>query len=162
MDNFETYNRVGNLEAPWIKSVMSAFHIILISAALVFLLSAYLNIWLWQTALLATTAAAIIATSLKLYDLKRARRCRQCHDELGHIDRELLLGAEYLAMKGIKQGNSFYTRCRWGNQPFVSRWAKISHRARACHHCRLSEIGHYQYFEPIDAAQLSQLKQQHS
>lgn len=162
MDNFDTYNRVDNLQATWVHSCFSALHILLISAALVFFTLAYLDLWSWQESLLATSIAAAISLSLKFYDLKRPRRCRQCRGEIGHIHRELRLSDKYLAMNGIKQGDSFYTQCRWGSRPFVSRWAKISHRSRACHHCRLSEIGHYQYFEPVTAEQLRQLKAQHS
>lgn len=160
MDTFKTYNRVSNLEAPWVQSCFSAFNIALLSATLVFLVLAYIDIWPWKTALLATIITAIITASLKLLDIKRSRHCQQCHSEIGHIDRELLLSPQYLAMDGIKQGNSFYTQCRWGNRPFITRWAKISHRARACHHCRLSETGYYQYFESVSAEQLRQLKSQ--
>ena len=160
MDNFETYNRVNNLESPWVHSCFSALHLILISAILVFLLLAYLDVWPWQTSVLATTTAAVMSLILKFYDIKRSRRCHQCRSKIGYVDRELLLGDKYLAMRGSKHGDCFYTQCRWGNRPFITRWAKISHRARACHHCRLSEVGHYQYFEPFSAEQLTQLQNQ--
>lgn len=160
MDNFKTYNRVSNLEAPWVQSCFSTFYIILLSATVVFLVLAYLEAWSWQASLIAATMAAIIAAGLKLLDIKRPRHCQQCSGEIGHINRKLLLSTEYLAMNGIKQGESFYTQCRWGNQPFITRWAKISHRARACHHCRLSEVGYFQYFEPVSTEQLRELKNQ--
>ena len=160
MDNVETYNRVGNLEAPWVRSCFSASYLILFSGAVVCLVLAYLKTLPLTTALIAAAASGVIAGLIKYYDVKRPRHCHHCRCEIGHITRELLLTSEYLGMNGIKQGDNFYTQCRWGNQPFITRWAKISHRARACHHCRLSEEGYFQHFEPVSAEQLRELKNQ--
>jgi hypothetical protein len=68
-----------------------------------------------------------------------------------------MLTPEYVAMRGIKKGNAFYAQCRWGDKPFTQRWAKISHQARACHHCRVSEHGYYRHYEPVSAGELANL-----
>jgi hypothetical protein len=92
-----------------------------------------------------------------IINAQRSKHCQYCQQPLGHVVRPLLLNQKYLSLRGQKQGDYFYTLCRWGNNPLQLRWAKISNRSLACHHCRLTEEKqdeHYQIAPPSELLEL--------
>ena len=91
-------------------------------------------------------------------DRHRVKHCQFCHTALSTINRPIHLDRQYLSMQGLKEGDYFYTKCRWGANRFVKRWTKISNRYNACHRCRLTEETAYKYYESITLQEQQRLE----
>ncbi len=149
MENLETYNRVRSLESPLYKSSVLIGNILFISIAI----GASVSFWLlntpWHYSLGITALAICASTALTVFNHRRAPSCQFCGNNLSFVVRPFLLNSKYLSMQGHKKGDYFYTRCSWGYKPLLKRWAKISHRSLACHHCRLTEEKQSEHYEPV-------------
>ncbi len=156
MDNLETYNRVPSLERPLPKTVLLSVYTLLIFIIIGGVINlAFLGI---EEPILdyLTIAAFIVYILIYSIDLKRSRYCQHCQSKLSTINRPFLLTPKFLAMRGQKQGDYFYTEARWGAAPF-KRWAKISQQSLACHHCRLSEEKQVEHYEVATEQEINQL-----
>jgi len=102
-----------------------------------------------------TASLGIVLLSV-FYLLRKNRRkiCQFCGNALVHVNRPLRLDNEFLSMKGVKEGNFFYTKCVWGPVPLRKHWAKISKRSLACHKCRLIEEQTSKYYEAVSPEEL--------
>lgn len=158
MNDLDTYNRVRLLESSLHKNLFSTSYILLVLTLLASLADLLLFPDPWPYDLQVSAAALLVFIALVMFDYRRSLRCQYCGDQLGYVTRPFLLTQKYLAMHGVKKGDYFYTRCRWGSRPLQQRWAKISHRSAACHHCRLSEEKHLEYFEEVSAEKQSELE----
>lgn len=101
----------------------------------------------WQYPLIASVIFLSAYTGLYLAEKRHIARCQYCHSRLDEVVRPFLLSSRYLALQGVKRGDYFFTYCRWGKLSFRKRWAKISRRSRACHHCRLTEERLTEHYE---------------
>jgi hypothetical protein len=157
MDNLETYNRVKSLSPPLINTLLLSAQVLLIIITLI----AIVSYWLVDIAplysLAATTSAAIFYFVLPRYARSYQHSCRFCGHPLHLVVRPFLLTQKYLAMQGQKQGDYFFTRCRWGYNLLQKRWVKISNQSLACHHCRLSENRQIEVYAPVSAGELKTL-----
>lgn len=159
MDSPETYNRVNKIARNGLHSLLSTASILLCLASIGLFSYHYLTsqISLELTLIVATPLALIaficwkLARSLKQY-------CKFCGGELAHINRDMILSSEYLAMQGKKVGDYYYAPCKWGKKHSPTGWAKISHRATACHHCRISREGYKPFYEITSEQELSDIK----
>ena len=158
MENLETYNRVKSLQSTRFNNGLLACNILLMFIALAGVISFWLmgKPWLYSAGTLA--AAVFIYLILSLLERHRPLSCQYCGHSLHVVIRPFLLTSKYLAMRGHKQGDYFYTRCSWGKTPWLKRWAKISNRSLACHHCRLTEEKQTEYYETVSAAELAILQ----
>lgn len=157
MQNLETYNRVNSLQAKLVRGLLSFFYTSLLVIALGSLISLIFLFNAWIYSISAGSGALILFILIYMRDNAREKTCQFCHNTLTYITRPFLLNQKYLAMQGSKIGDHFYTRCSWGNRPFHKRWAKISNRSLACHHCRLTEEKSSEYFQTVSAQELERL-----
>ena len=162
MDSPETYNRVKHIEASSSKALLK----ILNSLLFVIFTTSLIAIFLSLTPLIPSLITAVISALLFIVIWRslahRKKRCRFCKTPLHHIYRSMILSPEYLAMQGFKLGDFYYAPCSWGKKHSPTGWAKISHRAIACHHCRISREGYQASYEPLSEHELATAKSQNS
>jgi hypothetical protein len=157
MHNIETYNRVPSLDSPRLKRLATYSPALLLLALLACLGTTLINRSLNPYSVIFVSGALLCYLAIFLYDKRRTLRCQYCHSTLDYVVRPFLLNTKYLAMQGIKKGDYFYTFCRWGARPVTRRWAKISRRSLACHHCRLTEERMMEHFDTVTDAELHEI-----
>ena len=158
MQNIETYNRVPALDSTVHRHII-LYGYALSALAVIFSLFGLLVEWLpWLCALITGLSAVVSIIILRVVEFKRVKRCKQCRSALDSITRPFILNAKNLASHGTKIGDYFFSYCRWGNRPFTKRWAKISRRSLACHHCRLTETRAIDCYEHVSVAELNEIK----
>ncbi|MEE8060046.1 MAG: hypothetical protein V3T17_19770 [Pseudomonadales bacterium] len=154
MENLETYNRVQSLESPLFKNFLLCSYVLLIFIALAAGVSFFITENAWPYALITVFVTVLAYILLTIFDYMHTKSCQYCHQQLGHVVRPFLLTQKYLSMQGFKKGDYFYTQYCWGNNPFQKRWAKISNRSLACHHCRLTEEKQTEHYEAVSPDEL--------
>jgi hypothetical protein len=157
MHNIETYNRVRCLESPRLKRLATYRPALLLLALLACLASTLINQALDQFTVIFVAGAMLCSLAIFLFDKRRIPHCQHCNSPLDYVVRPFLLNSKYLAMHGTKKGDYFYTFCRWGTQPLTQRWAKISRRSLACHHCRLTEERMIEHFDTVSDSELQDI-----
>lgn len=155
--NLDTYNRVKVLQAPLFNRRIVIIALLLIAVAAVTCL--LIIDPAWQQSLITAIITLAMLGAIYRYCRRRGQLCLHCGNSLSYIVRPLLLTPRYLSMQGHKQGDSFYSRCRWGKNPFQQRWAKITNRSLACHHCRLTEEKQTAHHEAVSPEELARLQQ---
>jgi hypothetical protein len=159
MDSPETYNRVSNIEKNILRSLLSVFSTLLLSASIGSLIYTYLTTGIPPINDLAIYAGgAFIAIVTWYYAKTLTSYCHFCGGDLAHINRDMILSSEYLAMQGTKKGDYYYAPCQWGQKHAATGWAKISHRAAACHHCRISQEGYQPHYEAASQEELTEIQ----
>jgi len=155
--DLNTYNQVTALPSNRLRGMLAAIYIALLIAAV-----GCAAVFAIAGAASSYTLAAALAVPLLLLLLslnrRRVKRCQFCSNPLNYITRPMLLTQKHLATEGTKQGDYFYTRCYWGLIPLRKRWAKISNRALACHHCRLTEHHSSEHYQPPTATELAAIE----
>ena len=158
MTNLDTYNRVRSLERKRLFTLVNLCYTSLLLCVAGSVASiAVVNSWYVPAASLASVSI-LAFTSFYFWDRHRVKHCQFCHTALSTINRPIHLDRQYLSMQGLKEGDYFYTKCRWGANRFVKRWTKISNRYNACHRCRLTEETAYKYYESITLQEQQRLE----
>jgi hypothetical protein len=139
MPDLDTYNRVDSLRKSRTTVMAIAFGFIVLVSVLMSSQLMDQRYWL---------AAVIAATSLCLsivwrYFKNNPKTCKHCDTTLQTITRPMILSSIFLAMKGVKEGDYFFTLDEKGKTPFKNKWVKISHQSYVCHTCKVSEKNHH-------------------
>lgn len=158
MDSSDTYNRVKQIEASTCRVILKAINSLLFTLFATSLAAAFLAITPFIPSLVVAAIAALAFIGIWYIIANRDRNCRFCGNALHHINRSMILSAEYLSMQGVKKGDFYFAPCKWGKKHSPTGWAKISHRAIACHHCRISREGYHPFFEPVSEHELAEIK----
>jgi hypothetical protein len=120
---------------------------------LVVLLPVYLVI-----ALVFSVVSTLLAGMIGFFRRKRKLSCRFCGDELSMVRRPFLLKTDHLSKPGAVVDDYFYV-CRpvglWRKKCLM----KCHNQCRVCHTCRLYEGRYQEVSEPVDAAEVSALRQ---
>jgi hypothetical protein len=155
--NIETYNRVPSLASLLLKRSIAVVYSLLLLAILGSIASIPLNPSTVTYAVIIIIGST--ASFLILFKLNNSRtlRCRFCHGPLEYVIRPFFLNSKYLGMEGTKQGDYFFTLCRWGLQPWHKRWAKISRCSLACHHCKLTEERVIEHYDNVTETELRKI-----
>jgi hypothetical protein len=159
MDKLSTYNRVRDLEAPWILQGYNVSYGVLLT----FITAG--SLWLWQSSnpwpyiVHSLLIAMGIFAALRCIQHYRLSRCQFCGSALTEITRPLILTQKFLSLNGTKQGDYFYTEHTPFLMPFSKRWIKISSRSLACHHCRLTEEKCREHYENIGDDEVNSIEQ---
>lgn len=135
----ETYNRVKSLESSLIRKLLALSYSLLLLVGTAAIASLFIPAIAIPYAPLLILIVFVLGMILYRFGSRLTQYCRFCGGKIDLVKRPFLLSAKYLAMKGYKEDGHFYTRCRWGNNPFRQRWVKLSNLSKACHHCRLME-----------------------
>ena len=159
MEDLNTYNRVQSLETLLLKNMLVISHAVLLPIILLGSISLLILENSWPYTFSITLSALLAYLSLSTIYYRRSKRCRYCRRQLDYVIRPLLLTSKYLSLQGNKKGDYFFTRCRWGSQPFTRRWVKISNRSLTCHHCRLSEKKQTEHYQSPSAKELANIDQ---
>lgn len=157
MESPETYNRVSKIESSTLSNTLSIATFSAIFIAIILAVLTYtgsFSLWIGGSVCL---TLLILAQILLRLNSSRSRYCRFCGGPLQHINREMILSSEYLAMQGVKKGNIYYAPNRWAKKHSATGWAKISHRAKACHHCRISQEGYQAHYQAAPADELKDI-----
>ncbi len=154
----ETYNRVSKIENTTAHNTLKALKALLLvivvaSAAAIY--TGQLSQFIGLTVSIGSLIAAVIIGRIII---SRSRRCLFCNWELHHINRDMILSPKYLAMQGIKHADYYFADNAWGKQHSDTGWAKISHRAKACHHCSVSQEGYIPHSQAAIAEELEAIK----
>ena len=157
MDNIETYNRGPCLESPRLKHLVTYSPVLLLLALCACLATTLIKQSLDLYTVIFVSSAIFCYLAILLFDKRRILRCQFCNSPLDYVVRPFLLNTKYLTMQGSKKGDYFYTFCRWGAQPMTRRWAKISRRSLACHHCRLTEERIMEHFDTVSDSELQDI-----
>ncbi len=147
MEYLETYNRVPSLESPYSKSILIIGRLLLIAISLAAASSSLWNKQPWDLTLSIVMGSLLAYIILSIARYRREKICQYCKQPLDYVIRPFFLNQEHLSKQGTKRGDHFYTQCYWGGNPLQRRWAKISNRSLACHHCRLSEERQAEHYE---------------
>ena len=158
MESPETYNRVSQIESTFTHNSLKWLKTLSLLSLVVVAGLTYTQQLDLSLGLLLGTGALLIALLLWRIIISRSRRCRFCGGELHYINREMILNSHYLAMQGVKQGDYYYARSDWAKKHSPTGWAKISHRAQACHYCRISKEGYSVCQQAASEQELQALK----
>jgi hypothetical protein len=159
MTNLDTYNRVKSLELNRLGTLVNLCYFSLILFILGGLASPVLPSGQFIPPISSVAGATLILAAVYYWDRKRRKKCQFCGHMLSFVNRPFLLDNNYLSMKGLKEGDYFYTKCVWGTYPLIKRWTRISNRSIVCHHCRLTEERSSKYFESISQGELERIGQ---
>lgn len=159
MDSPETYNRVKHIEKSAVKHLLLLLTAISLAVAVTTAIAIIFLAAPLVPSLIVISCSLVSVALAQLLKKVLKKQCRFCNGKLDYITRPMILSAEYLSMQGIKKGEAYYAPCQWGRKHSPTGWAKITHRATACHHCRISREGYRPHFETLSAEELTAIKQ---
>lgn len=84
--------------------------------------------------------------------------CAFCSGELETMTRPLILSGPYLAMTGIKNGDTFITYDEEGETGHKGEWVSITNQCYVCHHCKVFEKNHHKHIELASEYQILDAK----
>lgn len=149
MTHLNTYNRVKSLESKRFSTLINLYYLSLLISIIGSLVILALITSLRIPAISWAIGGTLILAVSYYWDRNRPKSCQFCDTTLSMVNRPIVLNSNYLSMKGLKEGNYFYTKCRWGANPLIERWTKISNRSKVCNHCRLTEETIVRHFESV-------------
>ncbi|MGK0441861.1 MAG: hypothetical protein ACJA0N_001665 [Pseudohongiellaceae bacterium] len=156
MDSPETYNRVNIIEKNILRTLLAVFATLLISASIGSVVHFSITIGLPPLKdLIIYAVGTLVGLAIWFYAKTITSYCHFCGGELSHINRDMILSSDYLAMQGTKKGNYYYAPCKWAEKYSPTGWAKISHQATACHHCRISKEGYQAHYDVVSHEELA-------
>lgn len=157
--NINTYNQVARLEANGLKQlfwILIALLITTITSTIV----VFIHYPEYRAAALPITGIVALLSLTTWFRAGKVKlKCRHCRQELKPLVRPFTFNERYLAMRGIKEGDFFYTLT--GSSKKAARPVRLSRQTLVCHHCRLVQQGHRVLTEQLSESEWQALKSRH-